>query len=74
MSIKHIHTMQENISKAELLERVAKLAGVENDNQLAAYLSERYKCKVTRQQLSQFRRSTTNTVTHILLMEAISHT
>ena len=66
--------MQENISKAELLERVAKLAGVENDNQLAAYLSERYKCKVTRQQLSQFRRSTTNTVTHILLMEAISHT
>lgn len=66
--------MQENISKAELLERVAKLAGVENDNQLAAYLSERYKCKVTRQQLSQFRRSTTNTVTHILLMEVLNYT
>lgn len=74
MSIKYIHTMQENISKAELLERVAKLAGVENDNQLAAYLSERYKCKVTRQQLSQFRRSTTNTVTHILLMEVLNYT
>ena len=66
--------MQENISKAKLLERVAKLAGVENDNQLAAYLSERYKCKVTRQQLSQFRRSTTNTVTHILLMEVLNYT
>ena len=74
MSIKYIHTMQENINKAELLERVAKLAGVENDNQLAAYLSERYKCKVTRQQLSQFRRSTTNTVTHILLMEVLNYT
>ena len=73
MSIKYIHTMQENISKAELLKRVAKLAGVENDNQLAAYLSERYGCQVTRQQLSQFRRSTTNTVTHILLMEALNH-
>ena len=73
MSIKYIHTMQENISKAELLERVAKLAGVENDNQLAAYLSDRYGCQVTRQQLSQFRRSTTTTVTHILLMEALSH-
>ena len=65
--------MQRNISKAELLERVAKLAGVENDNQLAAYLSERYGCQVTRQQLSQFRRSTKNTVTHILLMEVLSH-
>ena len=65
--------MQKNISKSELLERVAKLAGVENDNQLAAYLSDRYGCQVTRQQLSQFRRSTTTTVTHILLMEALSH-
>lgn len=65
--------MQKNISKAELLKQVAKLAGVENDNQLAAYLSERYGCQVTRQQLSQFRRSTTNTVTHILLMEALNH-
>ena len=65
--------MQRNISKAELLKRVAKLAGVENDNQLAAYLSERYGCQVTRQQLSQFRRSTKNTVTHILLMEVLSH-
>ena len=74
MSMKYIHTMQKNISKAELLERVAKLAGVENDNQLAAYLSKRYGCQVTRQQLSQFRRSTTKTVTHILLMEALSHT
>ena len=73
MSIKYIHTMQKNISKSELLERVAKLAGVENDNQLAAYLSDRYGCQVTRQQLSQFRRSTTTTVTHILLMEALSH-
>ena len=73
MSIKYIHTMQKNISKAELLKQVAKLAGVENDNQLAAYLSERYGCQVTRQQLSQFRRSTTNTVTHILLMEALNH-
>ena len=66
--------MQENISKAKLLERVAKLAGVENDNQLAAYLSDRYGCQVTRQQLSQFRRSTTNTVTHILLIEVLNHT
>ena len=66
--------MQENISKAELLERVARLAGVKNDNQLAAYLSDRYGCQVTRQQLSQFRRSTTNTVTHILLIEALNHT
>ena len=73
MSIKYIHTMQENISKTELLRRVAKLAGVENDNQLATYLSKRYGCQVTRQQLSQFRRSTTNTVTHILLMEALNH-
>ena len=73
MSIKHIHTMQKNISKSEILQRIAELAGVENDNQLAAYLSKRYGCQVTRQQLSQFRRSTTNTVTHILLMEALSH-
>ena len=65
--------MQKNISKSEILQRIAKLAGVENDNQLAAYLSERYGCQVTRQQLSQFRRSTKNTVTHILLMEVLSH-
>ena len=71
--MKYIHTMQKNISKAKLLEKIAKLTGVENDNQLAAYLSDRYGCQVTRQQLSQFRRSTTNTVTHVLLMEALSH-
>ena len=65
--------MQKNISKSEILQRIAELAGVENDNQLAAYLSKRYGCQVTRQQLSHFRRSTTNTVTHILLMEALSH-
>ena len=66
--------MQKNISKAQLLARVAQLANVDNDNQLALYLSDRYGCQVTRQQLFQFRRSTTNTVTHLLLMEALNHT
>ena len=65
--------MQKNISKSKLLERVAQLAGVENDNQLALYLSKRYGCQVTRQQISQFRRSKTNTMTHLLLIEALNH-
>ena len=65
--------MQKNVSNAEVLDRVIILAGVENDNQLATYLTEQYGVTITRQQVAQFRRSDRITITHLLLRELLKH-
>ena len=65
--------MKENLSNSDVLDRVIRLAGVENDNQLAAYLTEQYGVTITRQQVAQFRRSNRVTITHLLLREALKH-
>lgn len=74
-NVNKIYTlMKENISNASVLDRVIELTGVENDNQLAAYLTEQYGITITRQQVAQFRRSDRVTITHLLLREAIKRT
>ncbi len=63
--------MTDNISNSDVLDKIIALAGVENDNQLATYLSEKYGVKIVRQQVLQFRRSERCTITHLLLREAL---
>ena len=65
--------MQRNLSNSDVLDHIIELTGVENDNQLAAYLTEKYGVRITRQQVAQFRRSERVTITHLLLREALKH-
>ena len=65
--------MKENISNSDILDKIIAQAGISNDNQLATYLTERYGVRITRQQVLQFRNSSSMTITHLLLREAIKN-
>ena len=58
---------------SEVLEHVVRLTGVANTSQLADYLSDKYGVSISRQQLNQFKAAERQTVTHLLLREALEH-
>jgi len=59
------------LSNSEILDLLMDKSGCENDNQLAAYLTEKYGKKIDRKQVYQFRDSTSLTITSLLLREAL---
>jgi ribosomal protein S24E len=59
------------LNNNEVLERLMAKAGVENSNQYAKYLSEKYGTDITRQKINQFKSYKTVNLIHILLREAL---
>lgn len=60
--------MQKN---SEIIQKMLNMTGCDNQNQLAAYLTEKYNITITRQQVNQFQKSERSTITHLLLREAL---
>ncbi len=58
--------MQKN---SDIIKKVLQLTGCENNNQLAAYLTQKYGINISRQQINQFQNSERLTITHLLLRE-----
>ena len=62
------------LTNAQVLDRMIELLPeVENRNQLAAYLTEKYGVTISRQQVNQFQTTSAMTITHLLLREALEH-
>lgn len=59
------------LDNSEILDLIIKKTGCENDNQLAAYLTEKYGKEINRQNINQFKKSSSMTVTSMLLREAL---
>lgn len=59
-------------SNSEIIDEVSVMLGVDNDNQLAKLLTEKYNFTVTRQSILQFRRTERHTITHFLLKEVFA--
>ncbi len=54
-----------------ILQTLMERAGVENQNQLADYLTQKYGVKIDRRQVKQFEKSKTKNLIHLLLREAL---
>ena len=66
--------MKNQPTPKEVIQILMKRANCENANQFAAYLSNKYGVKVSRQQVAQFQGATGRTITHLLLKEALEET
>jgi hypothetical protein len=68
MSIIELHGM---LTNTEILDKLMKHADAQNDHQFAQYLGQKYGLNIERQQILQFRKSSTVNLIHILLREAL---
>lgn len=59
-------------TNAEILDKLIEILPVENDNQLAKYLSDKYQLNINRQLVYQFRKSDKLNITQVLLREAVA--
>lgn len=60
------------MNNEQVINTIVSESGCDNVNQLSKYLSEKYDYKISRQMLYQLKGTSTMTVTHILLREALS--
>jgi ribosomal protein S17E len=63
--------MKKILSNKEIISILIEKTGVENQNQLAAYLTNKYGRQVDRRQIDQFARSESLNLTNMLLREAM---
>ena len=59
------------ITNKEIINNMLVTTGCKDRVELASYLTEKYNQKITKQNINQFEKPTTHTITAILLREAL---